>query len=421
MRLRNFCLMVFCGFTLCLIGSVSATPAEGPSAERMLARMDSDGDGRIAKEEWLGQPHVFRNFDLNKDGVLTRDEIDIFLDHRRKNSPSGQSENSQKIDWIDVHVHPAAGAKNADYSGVVQDIAKTIDESAMVGAVLMPTPQNAARWRLEDFLNEAKNYSGRLAFLGGGGTLNPMIHEEARDGVVSSELAQRFRRRAEEILALGAVGFGEIAGLHLSFSFDHPFESVPADHPLLLLLADIAADHDVVIDFHNELIVKDIKTPDWLTSPANPPSLIKNIDGLERLLDHNIKAKIIWAHAGSDNIGHWTVDVSRRLLTAHPNLYMSLRMGAGQGDATAKMNHPIGAGGILRPEWRQLLTDFPDRFVIGGDQFFTAPFSSGAASRYSGYAEKIRRRTDHFLTLLPPQVARKIGYENAIALYKLNR
>ena len=38
---------------------------------------------------------------------------------------------------------------------------------------------------------------------------------------------------ADEVIDAGAVGFGEMASLHISAADGHPYEFVPADHPLL--------------------------------------------------------------------------------------------------------------------------------------------------------------------------------------------
>ena len=43
-------------------------------AQRILA-MDKDGDGKVSKDEFTGQPGVFDRFDANKDGILSRDEL----------------------------------------------------------------------------------------------------------------------------------------------------------------------------------------------------------------------------------------------------------------------------------------------------------------------------------------------------------
>jgi len=63
-------------------------------------------------------------------------------------------------------------------------------------------------------------------------------------------------------------------------------ESVPADHPLLLLLVDIAARHDVPIDLHFDPVLEKMARPDWAPS-TNPAVLPANFPAFERLLAHN--------------------------------------------------------------------------------------------------------------------------------------
>lgn len=204
---------------------------------------------------------------------------------------------------------------------------------------------------------------------------------------------------------------------HLSHTSGHPYESVAADHPLLLLLADIAARNNVLIDFHFDVVAEDMKAPEWLASPPNPQGLVANLAAFERLLEYNRKAKIVWAHAGSDMLGFWTTGLSRRLLEKYPNLYMSLRMAPGR----APRNHPLGSNRELRPEWKRLLEDFSDRFVIGGDQFIASPSvrGMGPGMIFSQRAPMIRERTKAFLSALPPELYRKIAVENATRLYRL--
>ena len=54
---------------------------------------------------------------------------------------------------------------------------------------------------------------------------------------------------------MGAAGFGEMAAEH--FSGGTPYQFAPPDHPLFLLLADIAARHDVPIDQHMNAVPRD--------------------------------------------------------------------------------------------------------------------------------------------------------------------
>ena len=156
--------------------------------------------------------------------------------------------------------------------------------------------------------------------------------------------------------------------------------------------------------------------PAELASGANPAKLTANLPELERLLAHNRQARIVWAHAGSDMLGHWTVELSRRMLKEHPNLYMSLRMAL----ARQPQNFPLTQTGGVKPEWRSLLEEFPDRFVIGGDQFFVAPGQRGGhAVTVSQRSGTMRQRINRFLAALPEPLARKIGYENAIRIYRI--
>ncbi|MBI2525610.1 MAG: amidohydrolase family protein [Candidatus Rokubacteria bacterium] len=321
--------------------------------------------------------------------------------------------------WIDVHVHLVGGRGPAqDYPGAVAAALAAMEPAGIKKMVLMPPPQvngPAAPYDLDAFAWLAKRYAGRLAFLGGGGRLNPMLQEAALP--VSPAVRGRFEKEARAILRQGAAGFGEISAHHLSLVPGHPYESVPADHPLLMLLADLAAEHDVVIDLHFDVVAEDMALPGWLTSPANPPRLASNLAAFERLLEHNPKARFVWAHAGSDFLGGWTVDLSRRLLDRHPNLYMSLRLAP----ARVPANYPVTPAQGIKPGWLQLLRDFRDRFVIGNDQFIAAPslHGQGPGLAFARFAGANRARTRIFLGALPPDLRRQIGYDNAVRLYKL--
>ncbi|MBI3076160.1 MAG: amidohydrolase family protein [Deltaproteobacteria bacterium] len=325
------------------------------------------------------------------------------------------------VEWIDVHVHLVGGRGPwaEDSSGAARAAVAAMDEAGIRQAVVMPPPQvrgGPPPYDYESFIAALKPYPGRFAFLGGGGTLNPLIQEAGQRGGIAEEDVRRFGEKAEEILRQGGAGFGEISAHHLSLMSGHPYESVPADHPLLLRLTDIAARHGVVIDLHFDPVTEDVGLPGRLASPSNPPVLRANLAAFERLLAHNRKARIVWAHAGSDPLGQWTAALSRELLRRHPNLHMSLRMGGG-----VPQNLVLDAAGEIKPEWLSLFREFPDRFVIGGDQFFVTPQLRGPGLIFAGRAPLIRERTRRFLSRLPPDLAGQIGRENAIRLYRLTR
>lgn len=315
------------------------------------------------------------------------------------------------VPYIDVHVHPLAGS--------VEEPRTVMEQAGIRAMVLMPPPQVSGMrriWDYESFAAAARAQPGRFAFLGGGGSLNLMIHDTAAERV-DAALRERFAARARTILADGAAGFGEMSPHHLSAVPGHPYESVPADHPLFLLLADVAAEHGAVIDLHFDLVAREMRLPAVFSTALNPAVLRANLDGFERLLTHNRRARVVWAHAGADPLGQWTPQLSRELLTRHANLYMSIRMGGGQ----ARMqNLMLQTNGDLDPHWRAVLEEFPDRFVLGGDQFFAAGLpGSGPGMQFSRFAPIQRQQQAVLLSLLPPAVARKIGYENAVRLYRL--
>lgn len=322
-------------------------------------------------------------------------------------------------EWIEVHAHPIGGrGRHTDFPGAVEAAVAVMRDARITRMILMPPPQVAgehAPFDVHDFADAVRTQGRRVSALGGGGTLNAMLHEHA-DGDVSDRVKARFEAEARAILDRGAIGFGEIGIHHLSLAPNHPYEAVSADHPLLRLLADIAARHDVPIDVHFDPVVERVPAPSWAASPPHPAVFEPNIEAFERLLAHNRGARFVWAHAGSDFLGHWTVDLSRRLLDAHPNLYMSLRPGPGRVPA----HFPLAPGGRMKPAWTALLTDFSDRFVIGGDQFFVSDSGRGGpAEHFAKRSAQNRGRALKLLAAMPEGVAEKVATANARRIYKL--
>lgn len=322
----------------------------------------------------------------------------------------------ERVSYVDTHVHLDGrylfrGSFSSDYAGAVETALANMNNLGIQKSLIMPPPfppDHPGRYDYSDLAKIAKNNPDRFAFLGGGGTLNPMIQESVRSGTLTPEIQRKFEKHATEILRDGALGFGEMTAEHLSFAPWHPYEAAPPDHPLFLLLADIAARHDVPIDLHMEAVPHDMPLPARFDSPPNPKVLRENLSAFERLLSHDRKARIVWAHVGWDNTGYLSVALLRRLLEAHPNLYMSLKIDW----LSLPQNRPLSENGEIRPEWAELIRAFPDRFLIGSDQFYPSPKS-------------MRRRPPSsagpraFLNQLPPDLAREVGYENAVRIYRL--
>ena len=321
---------------------------------------------------------------------------------------------------IDVHCHLSGNPD--DRLAEARELVAQMDRDGLRMTIVMlapgkggpPYPHDA---RLMQSACEA--YPGRLLFLSGGGCLNIRLHQMEQQTVISEECKQEFRAEAERELQQGARGFGELAILHISYNANHAYECVRGDHPLLLLLADIAAAHNVPIDMHMDLVTHDMPTPDRLLHDTlDPPTLQENLTGFERLLDHNPRAKIIWEHFGTDPLGCWTVDLTRSLLAKHPNLYITLRIA--HGETERPENAPFAPDGHLKPEWLSLFQDYPTRFMMGSDAVCyppdpnapPAPVANGPDRSYLGFAR--------LLGQLPPDLAHKISYENAMAVYGLS-
>jgi len=311
--------------------------------------------------------------------------------------------------YVDTHVHFDAKVASDPFGEVAAALQEMPHEN-VAKLIFMPgpfLPDDPNRFDHEAFLAAVKENPSKLAFEGGGGSLNVMIQESVRSGDAGPAVQQKFEARAEQILRDGAVGFGEMSSEHLSFAPSQVYETAPPDHPLFLLLADIAAAHNVPIELHLDILPQAILLPSGLKSPPNPVNLAENLTSFERLLAHNPHAKIVWAHAGSDGLGYRTPDLCRRLLQAHPNLYMEIKIDPQE----LGKNPPLAVDGKIRPQWLKLLNDFPDRFVIGSDQHYTSGRPMTGPQRW--------QMPVLLLNELPRGLQQKIAEDNALRIFPI--
>lgn len=321
---------------------------------------------------------------------------------------------AESLQFIDTQAQ--FDPSDVNYSLSTQTMLQEMERVGISKILIVPPPfppKAPLAYDAEEIALAIGDRTDRLAFLAGGGSLNMTILETPADAV-TPEIQAVFRARAEKILALGALGFGEVTAEHLSLplmkegGLSHFHSVTAADHPLLLLLADIAAEKDVLIDIHFDIFPHTIPTPERLRA-GNPPELAENQAAFERLLSHNRNARFTWAHLGSDPAQQRTPELMHELLERHPNLYSAFRI-------TAKGPHPTVAldpQGKLKPAWHKLIEAFPDRFTVHSDMFYVpgAPPRRGPKQSHE-LARKL-------LEQLPPDLARKLAYKNAQRLYKL--
>lgn len=329
---------------------------------------------------------------------------------RMQQPPAGTDSIVAVSPYFDTHAHFDARILSHP-NGEVDSALREMGRENAAKLIFLPSPflpDDPNRFDHDAFMAAAKKHRDRLAFQGGGGSLNPMIQESVRSGDAAPEIQRKFKERAEQIIHDGAVGFGELSSEHLSFLPEQAYETAPPDHPLFLLLADIAAEHGVPIDLHLDVVPQTMPLPSGLKSPPNPAKIQENLSAFERLLSHNPRAKIVWAHAGSDNVGNRTPDLCRRLLQAYPNLYMEIKI-----DPLDLGKNPPIANGEIKPEWLRLFQDFPDRFVIGTDQHYNSERPLTGPQRW--------KMAVLLLNQLPGDLRRKIGAENALRIFPISK
>lgn len=319
------------------------------------------------------------------------------------------------LDLLDTHMHFQL-APTRDLDGSLDAALATMDKFGIGRALLMPPPLVSSTvktyYDIDDVGFVLKRHPGRFALLGGA-RLNIMIHATP-PAEVDAAVRDKFRAQAEAVIAAGGVGFGEIAIHHVSIpamGSQHAYESVPADHPLLLLLADIAAEKDVPIDLHFDLVPEDMPLPEVLRpNAANPRTLEANAEAFKRFLAHNPKAKIVWSHVGFEPLLTRQPKRVAALLEAFPNLYMSFRLNRGTPNPAAA----IGPDGMPKLAWLEVIQRFSDRFMLGSDAFYER---QGIAR---GSGEEGMANLRNLVEALPEPARTAVARENAIRLYRLS-
>lgn len=301
-----------------------------------------------------------------------------------------------------------------DNTASADHLVAMMNEYGVAKAIIMPPPQyfnKQGGYTYTALLDSIKKYPGRLILGAGGGTLNPMI-EGTKSFEVTEDIKTIFQIKAEEIIQAGAHAFGEMMALHLCMNPKHHYSAAPPDHPLFLLLADLAAHYDIPIDLHMEAIAEDLPTPESLLQACNqnPDILPATLPAFERLLEHNPKARIVWQHIGWDNTGQMTPSLLRMLLEKHPNLYLAIKAVP----EPTRINRIHDDQYNILPEWLTLFESSPDRIVVGADEFARAESVQGGYKKPPFFA-----MTWKAVMSLPPELRKQIGGENAAQIYRL--
>ena len=189
-------------------------------------------------------------------------------------------------------------------------------------------------------LDFAAAYPERFVpFAGQDGIRALNLLEGAESWNLETAAIQTYVARLETELQSGCwAGIGEVfvntLGSHVSGGF-----SVPADSVLMRRLLDLSAQYAAPLSVHMD-------------------AASASVAELRRLLDSNPDGTLIWAHAG------WYAEpqLLREMLQAHLNLYVELSF-----RDELRSFFAVTSRGQLRDDWRALLEEMPQRFVLGTD------------------------------------------------------
>lgn len=173
-------------------------------------------------------------------------------------------------------------------------------------------------------------------------------------------------------------------------------------------------------DVHMPLDSKAFEVVFKASSDTGVPFLIHHeaedamLPELESMLTKYPKAKVVWCHFGRNrNPVTWskftTPDTARELLNKYPNLYFDLVQSQPgskyqTGYVDAIMYDTTLSTPTLKPEWKKVIEEYPDRFVLGSD------INGG---RFGSYDQVMNIFRNIILPEMPKDIAEKIAYKNA--------
>ncbi|MCZ8294537.1 MAG: amidohydrolase family protein [Hylemonella sp.] len=184
-----------------------------------------------------------------------------------------------------------------------------------------------------------------------------------------------FRDETIYTMVLTEFARGTAAGPYRGIGEFHLYDSANANGPVAKKLMQFAAEKQLAVLAHVDDVAIDL------------------------LMAHAPGARLIWAHTG---IGGAPAARVQALLDKYPRLMgeLSYRPGLTCGE------------GRLCPEWRALLLKYPDRFLLGSDTWVNQRWM---------YYDELMRGYRRWLGDLPPDVARRIAWDNGANLFQLNR
>ncbi len=281
--------------------------------------------------------------------------------------------------------NPAAAA---DYSGPLFDAHLHYNQEAWNGQE-GPHPLSDVLLRMQR--NGVKAVLANSRPNDGTRALAEALDETRRVGVTVVPFIRLYRNRAdydswfkdETIFTMVQAELlrGTAAGAYRGLGEFHLYDSANANGPVASKLMVLAEQKGLAVLAHVDDVAVDLLM-------AHTPSRGQQV-------------RLIWAHTG---IGGASVARVSALLARYPLLMAELSYRPGLTCADDQ--------GVERlcPEWRALLLQYPNRFMIGSDTWINQRWL---------YYDALMQGYRTWLGDLPPPVARKIGWENGATLFDL--
>lgn len=188
------------------------------------------------------------------------------------------------------------------------------------------------------------------------------------------------------------AGIGEVITRHDDLTALTYGETARANHPALMKIYRLAAEHDLPVSLHSNITSKSAKEPLYLGE-------------LEDALAQNPNTRFIWAHAGTSktlnlrNKPEFLEKEIHRLLSSYPNLWIDL--------SWTVMDEHINEQEEISPKWLTLINRFPDRFMLGSDITGSAKNLGKKMQSFEPLLQQLssdvakRLASDNFLSILP--------------------